>query len=125
VKAVRTSREAIMEDTLVGRLQALGTRGVLVQMAQRGQIIERRCESPIGPISMAAGPRGKRETSPPGCRESRYSLRREPGANQGCARVARPETWRRPDGCRGLPPRHLFLVWLSTGGAGVGSWSER
>jgi hypothetical protein len=49
-----------MEDTLVGRLQALGTRGVLVQMAQRGQIIERRCESPIGPISMAAGPRGKR-----------------------------------------------------------------
>jgi hypothetical protein len=36
--------EAIMGDTLAGRLRALGTRGVLVQMAQRGQIIELRCE---------------------------------------------------------------------------------
>jgi hypothetical protein len=41
-----TSPEAIMGDTLAGRLRALGTRGVLVQMAQRGQIIELRCEMP-------------------------------------------------------------------------------
>jgi hypothetical protein len=38
--------EAIMEETLADRLRALGTRGVLVQMAQRGQIIELRCEMP-------------------------------------------------------------------------------
>ena len=38
--------EAIMGDTLAGRLRALGTRGVLVQMAQRGQIIELHCEMP-------------------------------------------------------------------------------
>ena len=44
--AKTTSPEAIMEDTLVGRLRALGTRGVLVQMAQRGQIIDLRCEMP-------------------------------------------------------------------------------
>lgn len=44
--AETTSPEAIMRDTLVGRLRELGTRGVLVQMAQRGQIIELRCEMP-------------------------------------------------------------------------------
>ena len=44
--AKTTSSEAIMGDTLAGRLRALGTRGVLVQMAQRGQIIELRCEMP-------------------------------------------------------------------------------
>jgi hypothetical protein len=37
VTARTTSPEAIMGDTLAGRLRALGTRGVLVQMAQRGQ----------------------------------------------------------------------------------------
>jgi hypothetical protein len=35
-----------MEDTLAGELRKLGTRGVLVQMAERGQIIELRCEMP-------------------------------------------------------------------------------
>ena len=44
--AKTTSPEAIMGDTLAGRLRELGTRGVLVQMAQRGQIIELRCEMP-------------------------------------------------------------------------------
>ena len=44
--AKTTSPEAIKGDTLAGRLRALGTRGVLVQMAQRGQIIELRCEMP-------------------------------------------------------------------------------
>jgi len=46
VTAKTTGPEAIMGDTLAGRLRALGTRGVLVQMAQRGQIIELRCEMP-------------------------------------------------------------------------------
>jgi hypothetical protein len=46
VTARTTGPEAIMGDTLAGRLPALGTRGVLVQMAQRGQIIELRCEMP-------------------------------------------------------------------------------
>ena len=41
-----TSPEAIMGDTLADQLRARGTRGVLVQMAQRGQIIELRCEMP-------------------------------------------------------------------------------
>jgi hypothetical protein len=41
-----TSPDAILDDTVAGRLRALGTRGVLVQMAQRGQIIELRCEMP-------------------------------------------------------------------------------
>jgi hypothetical protein len=41
-----TSPEATTDNTLAGRLRALGTRGVLVQMAQRGQIIELRCEMP-------------------------------------------------------------------------------
>ena len=41
-----TSSEAITRDALAGRLRELGTRGVLVQMAQRGQIIELRCEMP-------------------------------------------------------------------------------
>lgn len=44
--AKTTSPEAIVGDRLAGRLRALGTRGVLVQMAQRGQIIELRCEMP-------------------------------------------------------------------------------
>jgi hypothetical protein len=47
VTAKTTSPESVLgEDTLADRLQALGTRGVLVQMAQRGQIIELRCEMP-------------------------------------------------------------------------------
>jgi hypothetical protein len=37
---------ARMGDTLAARLRALGTRGALVQMAQRGQITELRCEMP-------------------------------------------------------------------------------
>jgi len=41
-----TSPEASMGDTLADQLRAKGTRGVLVQMAQRGQIIELRCEMP-------------------------------------------------------------------------------
>ena len=41
-----TSPEALMGDTVADRLRALGTRGVLVQMAQRGQIIALRCEMP-------------------------------------------------------------------------------
>lgn len=41
-----TSPEAIEGDTLAGRLRALGTRGVLVRMAERGQIIELHCEMP-------------------------------------------------------------------------------
>lgn len=42
----KTSPEAIMGDTLARRLRALGTRGVLVQMARHGQITELRCEMP-------------------------------------------------------------------------------
>jgi hypothetical protein len=42
-----TSPEAITGDTLADKLRALGTRGVLVQMAKRGQIIELRCEMPM------------------------------------------------------------------------------
>ena len=41
-----TSPEALIGDTLADRLRGLGTRGVLVQMAQRGQMIELRCEMP-------------------------------------------------------------------------------
>jgi hypothetical protein len=45
--AKTTSPEATMEDTIADQLRALGVRrGVLVQMAQRGQIIELRCEMP-------------------------------------------------------------------------------
>ncbi len=44
--AKTTSPEAITEDTLEGQLRALGTKGVLLQMAKRGQIIELRCEMP-------------------------------------------------------------------------------
>jgi hypothetical protein len=47
VTAKTTSPETIMGDTLVGQLRKLRTRGVLVQMAQRGQIIELRCEMPM------------------------------------------------------------------------------
>ena len=42
----RTSPEATKRDTVADQLRALGTRGVLVQMAERGQIIELRCEMP-------------------------------------------------------------------------------
>ena len=41
-----TSPEAITGGTVADQLRKLGTRGVLVQMAQRGQIIELRCEMP-------------------------------------------------------------------------------
>ena len=44
--AKTTNPETIMGDTVAGRLRELGTRGVLLQMAQRGQIIELRCEMP-------------------------------------------------------------------------------
>jgi hypothetical protein len=44
--AKTTRPEATMGDTAADQLRALGTRGVLVQMAQRGQIIEPRCEMP-------------------------------------------------------------------------------
>src|SRR3954447_26136698 len=40
------SPKANMGDTAADQLRALGTGGVLVQMAQRGQIIELRCEMP-------------------------------------------------------------------------------
>src|SRR6185295_17489070 len=46
VTAKTTRPEGIKGATLADRLRALGTRGVLVQMAQRGQIIELRCEMP-------------------------------------------------------------------------------
>jgi hypothetical protein len=46
VKAKATSPEVMMRNTVAGQLRALGTRGVLVQMAERGQIIELRCEMP-------------------------------------------------------------------------------
>jgi hypothetical protein len=46
VTARTRSPEEIKRETLVGQLRAWGTRGVLVQMAQRGQIIELRCEMP-------------------------------------------------------------------------------
>jgi len=36
-----------MGDTVADELRKLGTRGVLVQMAERGQIIELRCEMPM------------------------------------------------------------------------------
>lgn len=41
-----TSREPITGDTVADQLRALGTRGVLVKMAERKQIIELRCEMP-------------------------------------------------------------------------------
>jgi hypothetical protein len=34
------------DETLVDKLRALGTRGVLVQMAKRGQLLDLRCEMP-------------------------------------------------------------------------------
>lgn len=37
---------ASVGETVAEQLRALGTRGVLVQMAERGQIIELRCEMP-------------------------------------------------------------------------------
>jgi hypothetical protein len=42
----KASPEASVGDTAGHQLRALGARGVLVQMAQRGQIIELRCEMP-------------------------------------------------------------------------------
>ena len=42
----KASPEVSTGDTAAHQLRALGTRGVLVQMAQRGQIIELRCEMP-------------------------------------------------------------------------------
>jgi hypothetical protein len=41
------SSEATTRDKVVDQLRELGTRGVLVQMAQRGQIVELRCEMPM------------------------------------------------------------------------------
>jgi hypothetical protein len=41
------SPDATRGGTVTDELRALGTRGVLVQMAQRGQIIELRCEMPM------------------------------------------------------------------------------
>lgn len=38
--------EATTVESVADQLRALGTRGVLVQMAERGQIIELRCEMP-------------------------------------------------------------------------------
>jgi hypothetical protein len=46
VMATTTSPEAIVGDTVADQLRGLGTKGVLVQMAERGQIIELRCEMP-------------------------------------------------------------------------------
>jgi hypothetical protein len=42
----KATRPEAMRNTVAGQLRALGTRGVLVQMAERGQIIELRCEMP-------------------------------------------------------------------------------
>jgi hypothetical protein len=41
-----TDSESLMRATVVDRLRELGTKGVLVQMAKGGQIIELRCEMP-------------------------------------------------------------------------------
>jgi hypothetical protein len=46
VTATTTTPEAIVGDTVADRLLGLGTKGVLVQMAKRGQLIELRCEMP-------------------------------------------------------------------------------
>ena len=40
-----TSRKGVQE-TVAARLQALGVKGVLVQMAKNGQILELKCEMP-------------------------------------------------------------------------------
>jgi hypothetical protein len=44
--AKKNSAKATKTVSLAERLRALGTKGVLVQMAERGQIIELRCEMP-------------------------------------------------------------------------------
>jgi hypothetical protein len=49
------SPEATMGETVADQLRALGRRGVLVQMAQRGQIIELRCEMPMCAIATRGG----------------------------------------------------------------------
>jgi hypothetical protein len=41
-----TSRNQSIEGTLAKRLKTLGVRGVLVQMARNGQLLELRCEMP-------------------------------------------------------------------------------
>ena len=41
------SPEGTPGETVADQLRALGTRGVLVQMAEHGQIIELRCEMPM------------------------------------------------------------------------------
>jgi hypothetical protein len=46
VKANTTSSEAILGKTVADELRRLGTKGVLVRMAERGQLIELRCEMP-------------------------------------------------------------------------------
>jgi hypothetical protein len=46
VTAKTTSPEAVVGYTVADQLRGFGTRGVLVQMAERGQIVELRCEMP-------------------------------------------------------------------------------
>lgn len=45
--AITPRTEARTGETLADRLRALGTGGVLVKMAQRGQLLELRCEMPM------------------------------------------------------------------------------
>ena len=54
------SPEASMGDTAADQLRALGTRGVLVQMAKRGQLIELRCEMPNCYCPRGGGQRAER-----------------------------------------------------------------
>jgi len=60
-----TSPEEIMGHTLADQLLELGTHGVLVQMAQRGQIIELRCEMPKCYCPKGRGHFDPKSTSPP------------------------------------------------------------
>ncbi len=60
-----TSPETITGDAVAGQLRELGTRGVLVQMAQRGQIIELRCEMPMCYCPKGRGHFEKRSTPLP------------------------------------------------------------
>jgi Recombinase len=53
-----------MGDTLADQLRARGTRGVLVQMAKRGQIIELRCEMPMCYCPKGRGHFDPKSTSP-------------------------------------------------------------
>jgi Recombinase len=45
--SARSSLQATKGDKVADQLRARGVRGVLVQMAERGQIIELRCEMPM------------------------------------------------------------------------------